>query len=53
MKKVESIKFVFEVNMNLGLIVFVKGDKVVVEFYLGKVVGVKELNEILGNLYVV
>lgn len=41
-----------EVNLNLGLITLAKGDKAAAEAYLGKASGTKELNEVLGNLYI-
>ena len=51
-KKAASIKDAPEVNMNLGLIALIKGDKNSAESYLSKASGAKELNEALGNLYV-
>ena len=51
-KKAYSINAAPEVNTNLGLIALVQGDKSTAQTYLGKGAGAKELNEIMGNLYV-
>ncbi|MDR0961752.1 MAG: hypothetical protein LBM62_04230 [Mediterranea sp.] len=52
LKKAQSIKDAPEVNMNLGLVSLIKGDKAAAETYFGKASGTKELNQSLGNLYV-
>ena len=51
-KKANSVKSAPEVNTNLGLMSLAKGDKDAAQTSLGKGAGAKELNEILGNLYV-
>lgn len=51
-RKAESVESAPEVNMNLGLIALLKGDKEASESYMGKASGSKVLGEALGNLYV-
>ena len=50
--KANSIQSAPEVNMNLGLMSLLQGDKAAAEAYFGKAAGAPELNESLGNLYV-
>ena len=50
--KANSIQSAPEVNMNLGLMSLLMGDKAAAEAYFGKAAGAPELNESLGNLYV-
>ncbi|MDR0893332.1 MAG: tetratricopeptide repeat protein [Mediterranea sp.] len=52
LKRAQSIKDAPEVNMNLGLVALVKGDKDAAAADFGKAAGTKELNESMGNLYV-
>lgn len=52
LKKAESLNAAPEVNMNLGLVALVKGDKNAAETYFGKAPGAKELGESMGNLYI-
>jgi Flp pilus assembly protein TadD len=52
LKRAKSIKDAPEVNMNLGLVSLVKGDKDAAAAEFGKAAGTKELNESMGNLYV-
>jgi len=49
-KKAASVNASPEVNMNLGLISLIKGDKAAADF--GKAAGTKELGESMGNLYI-
>ena len=51
-KKAASVNASPEVNMNLGLISLIKGDKAAAETYFGKAAGTKELGESMGNLYI-
>lgn len=51
-KKAASINAAPEVNMNLGLIALLKGDKATAEANFGKAAGTKELGESMGNLYI-
>ena len=51
-KKAASVNASPEVNMNLGLISLIKGDKAAAETYVGKAAGTKELGESMGNLYI-
>ena len=53
LKKAESIKSAPEVNLNLGLVALKKGDTAAAEVYFGKAAGTKELNQSLGNLYII
>ena len=52
LKKAASVNAAPEVNMNLGLISLIKGDKAAAEAYFGKAAGTKELGESMGNLYI-
>ena len=52
LKKAASVNASPEVNMNLGLISLIKGDKAAAETYFGKAAGTKELGESMGNLYI-
>ena len=52
LKKAASVNAAPEVNMNLGLISLIKGDKAAAETYFGKAAGTKELGESMGNLYI-
>ena len=52
LKKAASINASPEVNMNLGLISLIKGDKAAAESYFGKAAGTKELGQSMGNLYI-
>ena len=52
LKKAASVNATPEVNMNLGLISLIKGDKAAAEAYFGKAAGTKELGESMGNLYI-
>lgn len=52
LKKAASINAAPEVNMNLGLVSLIKGDKAGAETYFGKAAGTKELGESMGNLYI-
>ena len=45
LKKAASVNAAPEVNMNLGLISLIKGDKAAAEAYFGKAAGTKELGE--------
>ena len=51
-KKAASVNATPEVNMNLGLIALMKGDKATAEASFGKAAGTKELGESMGNLYI-
>ena len=51
-KKAASVNASPEVNMNLGLISLIKGDKAAAVTYFGKAAGTKELGESMGNLYI-
>ena len=51
-KKAASVNASPEVNMDLGLISLIKGDKAGAETYFGKAAGTKELGESMGNLYI-
>ena len=51
-KKAASVNATPEVNMNLGLVSLMKGDKTAAEAYFGKAAGTKELGESMGNLYI-
>ena len=51
-KKAASVNATPEVNMNLGLIALMKGDKAGAEAAFGKAAGTKELGESMGNLYI-
>ena len=50
LKKAASVNAAPEVNMNLGLISLIKGDKAAAEAYFGKAAGTKELGESMGCL---
>ena len=50
--KAASVNATPEVNMNLGLVSLMKGDKAAAETYFGKAAGTKELGESMGNLYI-
>ena len=52
LKKAAAINASPEVNMNLGLISLIKGDKAAAEAYFGKAAGTKELGQSMGNLYI-
>jgi tetratricopeptide (TPR) repeat protein len=52
LKQAAGINAAPEVNMNLGLVSLLKGDKASSETYFGKAAGTKELGEAMGNLYV-
>ena len=52
LKKAANIQAAPEVNMNLGLVSLMKGDKAAAEAYFGKAAGTKELGESMGNLYI-
>lgn len=52
LRKAASINAAPEVNMNLGLVSLVKGDKSAAETFFGKAPGAKELGESMGNLYI-
>ena len=51
-KKAASVNATPEVNMNLGLIALMKGDKAAAEASFGKAAGTKEFGESMGNLYI-